>query len=74
MDDATQTLGDLAARIVVRLAAKPVDVARRRKRKRAVDEANGPSLPITHTAGMLRQASRLGGPVNQCVGSGVKGR
>jgi hypothetical protein len=49
MDDAAQALGDLAARIVVRLAVKPVDVARRRKRKRAVDQSNAPSLPNPRT-------------------------
>jgi len=67
MDDATQTLGDLAARIVVRLAVKPVDVARRRKRKRAVDEASVPSLPISRIA--VRK-----GRGGECIGLVVKGR
>jgi hypothetical protein len=36
-------LGDVAARIVAGI--KPVDAARRRRRKLAVDEPNAPSLP-----------------------------
>ena len=74
MGDAPESLSDLAARSVVRLAVKPVDVARRRKRKRTVDEVNGPSLPISRTARMPRQASHPGGAANQCVGGVVKAR
>ncbi len=67
MSDAPESLGDIVARIVVRLAVKPVDVARRRTRKRAVDEPSTPSLPKPRIA--VRK-----GRGDECIGLAAKAR